>query len=269
MMIGQLSASGKMGNALFQWIFLQQVSSKLEASVFHTRWRELTDFLNTGYRLDEPFSLARGFRRIGLIELDEMGKDQFLYECAKTLRKRNILIGPGILGSHFFEFAENDPREIVKPLKSLVSNTTLQEPYAALHFRGLDFQQWNTSAVMDYNFYKKSIELLTNTVGDNAFPIKLVTDDPEHPVVAKIMELSRNVSLVRHSSRMTDFRILAGSRFLVASPSTFSFWGGILGPDKTIIHSKEWVESRANCGENFWINILERKEFHGHKFRQV
>jgi hypothetical protein len=268
-MIGQISSSGKMGNALFQWIFLRQISDKLQESIFHTRWKELTDFLDTGYRLDEPFSLSRGFRMVGLEELNKMGKDQFLVECGKILQRRNILLGPGILGSHFFEFTEKDPREIVKPLNSLGNNETLEKPYAALHFRGLDFHQWNTSAVMDYRFYENSVISLMNEVGDSEYPIKLVTDDPEHPVVEKILTISKTISLMRQGSRMADFRILARSSFLVASPSTFSFWGGLLGRDKTIIHSKEWVESRANYGENFWINILERKEFHGHRFRQV
>lgn len=268
-MIGQISSSGKMGNALFQLIFLRQISATLGENIFHTRWKKLTDFLDTGYRLDDPVSLCRGFRMLGLQELNEMGKDQFLIECRKTLQRRNIIIRPGVLGEHFFEFTERDPRELIKPVDSLRSNKPIEKPYAAIHFRGLDFHQWNSDAVMDYKFYADSIASLINEVGDSEYPIKLVTDDPEHPVVEKILNISKNVSFAQDGTRMTDFRILANCTFLVASPSTFSFWGGILGQNKTIIHSKKWVESRANNGENFWKNVLEIKEFYEHKFRQI
>ena len=268
-MIGQISSSGKMGNALFQLIFLRQISAALDESIFHMRWKELTDFLDTGYRLDDPFSLCRSYRVLGLEELNEMGKDQFLVECGKTLQRKNVIIRPGVLGSHFFEFTERDPRELIKPVNSMRGNESVERPYAAIHFRGLDFHQWNSSAVMDYKFYADSIASLISEVGDSEYPIKVVTDDPKHPVVEKILKISKNVSLSRDGTRMTDFRILARSRFLVASPSTFSFWGGILGQNKTIIHSKKWVESRANYGENFWINILGIKEFYEHNFRQI
>ena len=267
-MIGQLTSSGKIGNSLFQFFFLKQISRQLRQSVFHTRWTELSDFSETNFRLDEPFSLRKGFKEFGLSELERNGKEQFLVDCKLALQKRNILLRPGILGSHFFEFSNNDPRDIIRTKKPMYISE-IEEPYICLHFRGLDFHQWNSQAVMDAKFYENALCSILSEAGNQDCPIKLVTDDPDHSEVKKIMSISRNVSLVRGMGHSEDFRILAKSKFLVASPSTFAFWGGILGPDKTIIHSKTWVESRVEAGDQFWISLMNRELFHGHIFRQL
>ncbi len=267
-MIGQTSSSGKMGNALFQFIFLHQLSRELNQGMFHLKWRGLEDFCHTGFRLDNPLSLARKVKMIGLNELIELGRDDFLNLCRTELQNSNLLLRPGILGSHFFEFSIDDPRSIVK-LKTDMDSSVESERYIALHFRGLDFEAWNSEAVMQESYFLNCISEIMKEPGNENLPIKLVTDDPGHQVVQRILQKSKNVRLVKTGSAIGDFRLLAASRYLIASPSTFAFWGGILGPNKTIIHSNKWVELKANDGDKFWGNISSREEFHGHKFRQI
>jgi len=266
-MIGQISSSGKLGNSLFQFYFLKKLCLELNQGVFHSKWNELNDFSGTGFRLDEPCALGKGFKKFGLEDLENAGKDQFLSDCRAALRKRNILLSPGILGSHFFDFANEDPRQILRT-KETLRDPDLEKPYIALHFRGLDFHEWNPKAVMDIKYYKSSISNILTSSGNIDYPIKLVTDDPSHPLVGKVLKISKNVSLVKEGSQISDFRILARSKFLVASPSTFAFWGGLLGPDKTIVHSRSWVESRAEAGDLFWAHLLKRERFYGHRFLQ-
>jgi hypothetical protein len=257
-----------MGNSLFQFYFLKQISRELDESVFYTKWRELSDFSETNYRLDEPLSLRRGFKEFGLSDLERNGKEEFLIDCKLALKNKNVLLKPGILGSHFFEFSNNDPRDIIRTKKPIYVSD-FDKPYICLHFRGLDFHQWNSKAVMGAKFYEKALLNIMSEVGNLDWPIKLLTDDPDHSEVKKILRISRNVNLVRGMGQSEDFRILAKSKFLVASPSTFAFWGGILGSNKTIFHSKDWLESRADAGDQFWLNLMDREFFYGHNFRKV
>ena len=44
---------------------------------------------------------------------------------------------------------------------------------------------------------------------------------------------------------------------LISSPSTFAVCAGILGKQKKIIHSKEWLDYSVGNKDRFWVNFKE------------
>ena len=47
---------------------------------------------------------------------------------------------------------------------------------------------------------------------------------------------------------------------MISSPSTFNIVAGMVGKNKKIIHSKEWLDNRKNKNDRFWVELLENQD---------
>jgi hypothetical protein len=126
--------------------------------------------------------------------------------------------------------------------------------------RGGDFAKWNPNAILSTEYYLQAIEAALDITG-RATKLYVSTDDRTLESWHEVTRLHSSRLLPTLGSRgnarskaLEDFGALAGADLVVSSPSTFAIWASILG-SKRVIHSRQWVESRADLGDRFWIEI--------------
>lgn len=181
--------------------------------------------------------------------------DQIL--SARELKGANMLKAP-FLGDSFHHLTLQDPALLFR--KPALLSWSDEKRYVAAHFRGGDFAKWNPDAILDTDYYFRSLDYALDVVGENA-SIYVSTDDDSLPSYRAVLERyqSRLVGCDARNSKnnalLYDFRALAGADLVISSPSTFAIWASILGKRK-VIHSKDWVTSRIQSKDQFWINML-------------
>ena len=244
--IGMLrKPSGQIGNQLFQIHFLRQVAKRLGVSSFYPKSDAIL-LVEEGISVNRFRILGRPtFRLYNLQDIESAGLQVWIRACETLVRSnQKVLLNPGILGSLFFESCYVNPSEILHLSKEIfLPSEYLQSQdakVAGIHFRGLDFADWNKNAILSSQYYLDSIEFLLSegVVIENIY---FTTDDPNHSVSQAITKRLRK-SRSKNESITADFAKLAFADYLISSPSTFAFWAGVLGKKKRIIHNKTWLD---------------------------
>ena len=257
--IGMLKKpSGQIGNQLFQIHFLRQVTKRLGTTSFYPKSDAIL-LVVEGKSVNRFSILGRPtFRLYGLQDIESAGLEFWIESCEESLRfNQKILLKPGILGSLFFESCYENPSEILHLSKEVLSPPEYRQSkdakVAAIHFRGLDFVDWDRNAILGSRYYLDSIEFLLSE-GVELENIYFTTDDPNH-LVSQAITKRLGQSISKNVSVAGDFAKLAFSDFLISSPSTFAFWAGVLGKKKKIIHNKTWLDYNVDRNIKFWVDI--------------
>ena len=256
--------SGRLGNRLFQLNLVLQLSIVSEVSpVFPNFWGRLPirPRLSVGTGLLEEgvsVSLER--------ELFETGSLDQVREKLASLRGsgQDIALGGwSSRASHYVHFTTVDPANLfeVGRFPSLTRSSRRPDDVTslarkskikvALHYRGTDFESWDSSALMGAGYYLRALESLQAQYPFSRIEAFGVSDDStaETP---RLLQRS-GITFRPRSSSSQDFLRLQQADVIVASPSTFSFWASILG-SKRIIFDSTWVRRNANRSA-FWEAI--------------
>lgn len=129
----------------------------------------------------------------------------------------------------------------------------VSSPILGVHFRGSDFAAWKPHSIMSASYFIDNIER------SGFKTLRLCTDDSRHPVFLQLRDwLLANGYEVYSSvpSVLGDLYLLAQCTQIVASPSTFSLSGALLGGGK-IIFPKKFAEIEAAQRSEFWRCVLE------------
>ena len=170
-------------------------------------------------------------------------------------RGANNVLNP-CLGEKFFEWHSTSTRNIFK----LKEEASVPTKTVAIHFRGLDFQEWNPKAILSSEYYYKAID---QTWDDGASQYVLFTDDDSLPSYNKMIEylskyklpysLGENSKDRKHY--INDFSKMCSCDYIISSPSTYNICAGFIGKHKKIIHSEEWVKERCEQDDKFWCDL--------------
>lgn len=127
-----------------------------------------------------------------------------------------------------------------------------------MHFRGGDFAEWNSQAILSTEYYMLALEYVRTAYPD--VPVLIATDDwnleSAQSLFSHLTQFEQRLS--RHvcsKGLLCDFALLRNAHVIVSSPSTFAVSASLLGSSRSI-HSRDWVEERARLGDQFWVALL-------------
>ena len=281
-MIGFLEApTGRLGNVMIQYAFLRQLSRRAGVEYFHRKLPYSKYFENwSSHNISLKLMLSRK-KQVDLGYIEQLGISEFIEEVKKS--SVHYVIKPPVLG-HLFEFPDDNPgnyyeiedcyctREYVdfckhknrdSAYKSQSENA--EKVKVAIHYRGTDFASWNSKALMSMDYYIRAINFMEEEYKGVDVEYKLFTDDVEsqtYKELIRYLSVHRKAYAEADSSRdmMLDMTDMAMCDAIISSPSTYAIIAGIIGKtDKKIVHCKDWVQYCAEEGEDFWIQVSERK----------
>ena len=246
---------GGLGNRLFQLNFLGQIAYYLgEEFVFYSP--QDAQYFEKVVSSKVPLR----HRFLNVIDLEvpknptELTKMEFLSGLPQGI---DFGLSANALGETFFEYCFRDPSEIIVPkLARQESETRI-----ACHFRGGDFQNWNSKAILGTEYYLDAISHLDSVIGET-LDVLLITDDSSLHSFNEVKKALGNRAVCRpNRNYFADFKDLMESKYLINSPSTFSIWAGILGRNDAIIHNRDWVNSQAEVEDPFWQKLKNGGNF--------
>ncbi len=258
-------SSGRMGNRLFHYHFLRQISAKTGIEYFNIKFPDCKYFKKMNKR-KRSFSLFRKQIKIDLLEINRLEPDKFLeYIYENNKHGYDIIFKPPILGEVFFDYLFYPPSNFIEIKDKFKINFNVNNKIVVgVHFRGTDFVTWNPHASLKFSYYKQSIDYCLDYFDRNKLAFFLFTDDLKFlPYLTVIDYLKSNNIEVRLSSNLKkpiyDFYQISQCDVLISSPSTFSVLAGAIGKNKKIIHSQEWLNYSISRNDKFWVDLKNTK----------
>lgn len=243
-------ATGGLGNRLFHLNLLAQLSASSGIPYVYAGTPESRLLFEVGRKKIIELKSKPDFTGELLLGLDKQQIFDQIIDQSKI--KKNLYFEPPLLGELFHKFTDVPPRDLL----TIRRNSKKERPYVAVHIRGRDFFQWDKKSILPVSYYRDSIEFVKSYFGAD-INIQLFTDDLNLPSVRELT--SQNIATLCSSGskrdEIKDFVAMANSVGIISSASTFSIWAGLLGPEKLIIHSRDWVDSKSNMGDLFWSNL--------------
>lgn len=249
-----------LGNRLFNYNFLMQIAHKtLIDPIIPTAIDQ--HYFKSNYityrNLNFLTIFSKKVEQIDFAKLTPRERIEKIISLSKLTNE--ITFSGNFLGSYFFDHLYIDPKQIFQ-LPALESVFFVRHPYAALHFRGKDFHDWDQNAVLNYRYYIHSIEKCLN-LGIDSF--RLVTDDLTLDSLKTIKSYleQRKISFeIINNDERVDFSILARADIVVISPSTFCIWATILGKSRRLILPEDWLDYSITRNDKFWIDLVNKKQ---------
>lgn len=250
---------GGFGNRVLSYLSLRQIGYSHGVEYFSIN---RTDRTRIG-GIHKPWRVPLRWRA-----LEELPKDAPLLDDFSQKLRKNIdagistILKTPLLGEVLARFNEADSSLLTSSQMRLCKIHRAQHadsPWITLHLRGTDFATWNPDAILDADYYVRALEALPSNWAE--LPVRVCTDDLNHPAYEVLGKHLSTKTTVITGDKCTDpldcdFTAMAQSKYLVASPSTFSIAAGLLGNTRTI-HSEYWVENRIQRGELFWQKVKE------------
>jgi len=253
--------SGGLGNRLFQMSLLHALGEVLESSVIRPKDKGLGRLEATHLQY-----AARPLLFGEKVPVNFIARGDFwqLCEYAESRQKLGeaVILPRGALGPFFL--AGNSAVNYRKYFQ-LEAPIDARSSTIYLHFRGRDFAQWDPLAIMNSSFYEQAVaELCEFDPSARLACTELITDDACHPTALSLVKSFGPEPIL--GSESSDFDKLASGSYVVASPSTFSFWAAFLGSSVWVI-SRKWHEINATHTiperRRFWLDLLEVEVFRG------
>jgi hypothetical protein len=241
---------GRFGNRILQYNSAYQLATKLNTGMQCDNWEG-----------DDFFDLSP------LEGTDEPGKEERLFtwrECVdpswdninKAHEKFDLAIDDPayLLHNTFFQLTHVDLREFIKVKQKFLPQFDEGTVNVGIHIRGGDIRgadNNNGREIHTFEYYKKAIdEVLAHEKIDG---ICITTDDPEFELFKDVGRYSLSLSdsvnvyvgaatLDQSFPHIYDFALLSECDYLIASSSTYAICAGLLGKEKKIIHSLEWIK---------------------------
>jgi len=237
---------GRFGNKLFYYNNLVQVSKHFGHDYFVPRFSNDSIFefssknnqLNSGTYVDVDYT--------------------YLIENKNNDFKDLIFHLQPCLGDLFFEFDSLKTSDIFKFKNNLIPNIINDKISVGVHFRGTDFNMWDSKAILPTKYYIDSINFILNIDKDVVF--KLFTDDISlqsyNEVKFYLIQNNIKYELGNINSLEDDFINLSYCDYIISSPSTFAIAAGFCGKEnKKIIHSQNWLDYQCDKGDKFWLGF--------------
>lgn len=248
---------GGLGNRVLTYISLRSVASKFGARYFSYGANDRKLIRGIFHPL---FRVSSG--EIYLRSADFLDGSAFQQILAELEKPTSFVVKGALLGDVYARFASSwqPPGNLLRAKRCKAHEK--EGPYetsCVIHFRGGDFYQWNSEAVMPLSYYMEAIDSLENPISTL---FRICSDEPTHevPVALKSALQSRGLAVSDNycqGNLPCDFASMACADVLIASPSTLCIGAGILG-SPGVIYQREWVEKRADEGELFWQSVLAR-----------
>jgi len=256
--------SGGLGNQLFQIHILRQLSRILNIPNYSRNWDSSHNFSAQSNVILNPQIVFAKSVDFNLRDF-EISKASDLIEKFRDVLScgRNINLSPGILGSIFFDYLIEHPNKIFEKfdhdseIEAKNSNSRIN---LGLHFRGKDFEAWNSKSIMPPEYYLNALECMFTFFPDKNHAIKLYTDDPSHSTVENLQKNIKNLKVISNLDIVEDFKELSTSDAIISSPSTYCFWASILGKKKIVVYESNWMNIQRQNNSKFWIDIMNKSE---------
>jgi hypothetical protein len=236
---------GRMGNILFHYNLVFQLSKKLQ-----------TDFFIKTYNNFEIFDLPQNSNKT--FSLFRKKIYQNLENCISP--KKDYLLCGTYLGEQYSKYTLYNPKDFFKFKKELIP-IECASIKVAIHFRGTDFLTWNPDSILSSEYYSIAINRVLDTY-DNVY-FTIFTDDDNLKSLNDSIDHLKNKKAnykISNNTFEVDFLNMSYSDIIISSPSTFAIWASILGrPKKCIFHSLNWVKNRVANNDKFWIDLYEKK----------
>jgi hypothetical protein len=253
---------GRMGNRLFHYNFLRQISKKTGIDSFCVPFSEseLFENITVEKRRTKFFKTTKYTSK----EILNLSPDDFLHIITEgDARGRDFLLNPPMLGEVFFDYLFYDPNEffqIKKQYRKDVDESIKDKKVIALHFRGTDFEAWNKSASLKFDYYKKAIDFCIESFSSDDIIFGLFTDDINFLAYTETLSYIKKTNKVFFIGNLdkppiVDFYQITQSDVLISSPSTFAIFAGLLGKKKKIIHDKTWIDYALDKKDTFWVKL--------------
>ena len=252
--------TGRFGNHLYQYYFLNKIAIQLDSETFHTKFLGNELFEGFGPKwINYAESILRPAHIIDYQNYAEMSWNDFLNAAAEIQKNsRAIILPTGRLDWFFYENQPEDASEIIKFRKKANDKKNMNQKTIAIHFRGGDFVSLRPDMVLPQKYYQEAIEYLKEDGILEYSKIVLYTDDPYHPTVNNLLA-QYDITLNKDEKYIDAFKEMIESDVLISSNSTFSYWGGVLGRKKKVIHSKDWINKEINRGDKFWVPVRDKR----------
>ncbi len=266
-MIGIKSLSpGRMGNRLFHYHFLRQISKKTGIDYFHCNFPDSIYFEDMEKKSPPFFSFKRPLKIKSRDILGYTSNDFIGYIKQEGGRGRRIVLTPPILGEVFFDYLFYPPSDFIRikaQYKIDFPFDTTNKLIIGIHFRGTDFSEWNKHAALTFSYYRDAINYCRDYF-DNRNPIfVLFTDDSNYPAFVETVEFlkesTKDCYYIGDNSSLPiyDFYQMSQCDVLISSPSTFAIIAGSIGKRKKIIHAKSWLDYAISKNDTFWVKLKE------------
>ncbi len=256
---------GRMGNRLFHYHFLRQVSKKTGLDYFHPNLPD-SKYFEDMEKKKRPFSL---FKKETVLTSKEVlnFKPEELVEFVKKENNigKDVVFNPPMLGEVFFDYLFYPPEEFIKikdKFKVDFNFGTENKTVVGLHFRGTDFKAWNENASLKFEYYKAAIDFCLQELKENNLVFVIFTDDLKFDTFTKTVDCLKSLNVEYYisdnrRSAIYDLYQMSQCDILVSSPSTFAIFAGILGKNKKIIHAKSWLDYAVAQNDTFWVKLLK------------
>ena len=253
----QSPITGGLGNQLFQINLLVQLAMQFGLTPVFPKSQISSlcvDFKKTLHipKLRQKLFLSQEILREE--SLTEIGK--LIDDSAQN--RQDILVAKSVLGEVLHKFYFKNPKEIFEPAKQFCHYAYQNfSECVALHFRGSDFLNWDSTAIMNLDYYDRAINSSSLIHGREGH---LFTDDPSHEVVRTLLKKFKNIKLKSSGNQFDDFWRISNYSEVIATPSTFVLWAAMLGKSCKILIDRHWIENRLTRGEEFWITVAENRK---------
>lgn len=249
---------GGFGNRTLTYLSVRHIADAVDAEYFSLNSTDVkfVHGVHQPPRLTSRIGFRRTFRGVDTKEIF------FLEDLAEWLSRGRTAVFKGpLLGEVLVRVAKKDSREFtnlrVKQCAQHQKALGLKK-LVSLHLRAGDFREWEPEAILPAEFYIEALESLSELSSDE-WQVRICVDDRSHPALRTVEDYLKPRALLPGpltclSPFECDLAAMAGSEFLVSSPSTFALIAGILGGPR-VIHSAKWVSNRVVRGESFWHEV--------------
>jgi len=260
-------AKGGIGNQLFQHIFGQSLSNKLNGNYY----TDITSYSSDSYR-NSPniWDLMPSPKLININQLNLKGAYLLTEDNYKNIED-DLILPPDVenlvLSGYWqsesymnsvyvkktYVYLENKCKSFINVnLKEKIEN---QENSVALHIRRRDYAHMGLCKI---SYYVAAIEYLIEKMGE--IDLYLFSDEPNF---AQYFLINQNIKFtyVTHESDLAELYLMSLCKHYIISNSTFSFWAAYFGEVNggIIFSPREWVtiDSTPSPIPSRWIQITD------------
>ena len=241
---------GRFGNQMFEYAFALAAAKRLGTDfvMCGSSWtglerEELSDCFRLGdrglpYLADPPYPIVR----IGHQDWDS--PEDVLGDLTDSTRYSGFF-----QSARFFRGAEVEVRAAFEPLREHVDvfraryRDLLVGPYVCCHVRRTDYLTFAGGVALPLSYYRDALKLVAAPPG---VPIVFIGDDLDD-----VRAAFGHLDDVRfeHNERIVDLQLLANAQMVIASNSTFAWWGAWLGDSsERIVAPKHWINWTHRSG---------------------
>jgi hypothetical protein len=248
---------GRFGNRVLQYNSAYQLSKLLNTDLFCVQWEGFKFFDNLYTCQDNS---SRKQKTVRWTDLPPFSNKH--WNSVELLHDEFDLAidDPAyVLHNAFFHITTIHPRTFIKIKQEYIPQLPNDSINVGIHFRGDDIISADGNAGREIHtdsYYTRSIELIDKEHPESKKRYFLCTDDIKFDTFIKVIEYMDNRGLEYYMGPATlqqdkvnhffDFSLLAFCDILIASSSTYAVAAGFLGKEKSVIHSKDWLQKNID-----------------------